>query len=169
MIPTDATLRIGVISDTHGLLRPQARALLTGCDGIIHAGDIGHAGILEALAALAPLYAVRGNNDTGGWADALPEYRSIRLGRVLVHVVHDLACLGIVPPDAGIRVVICGHSHRPGVQERNGVLYLNPGSAGRRRFKLPVTMAELTIAGAAVAARIVECGEEIVASRLPPP
>jgi uncharacterized protein len=148
--------RIGLISDTHGLLRPEALSFLQGSDAIVHAGDIGNAGVLEALAGIAPLTAVRGNNDTGRWADALPETASLRLGAMPLYVLHDLAALDIDPGAAGIRVVVCGHSHRPRIEERDGVLYLNPGSAGPRRFRLPVSVAELLVDGASVTPRLVE-------------
>ena len=150
-------LRIGLISDTHGLLRPEATAFLRGCDHIVHGGDIGRPGILEVLAALAPLTAVRGNNDRGAWAGPLPETVLLELGGVRLHVLHDLAQLALDPAAEGVRVVVSGHSHKPGVAERGGVLFVNPGSAGPRRFRLPVTAGELRIgARAAVSARTVE-------------
>lgn len=148
--------RIGVISDTHGLLRDGALEALRGCDHIVHAGDIGAADILRRLAELAPLTAVRGNNDHGPWAEALPETQTVRVAGIALHVLHDLAELAIDPAAAGVRVVIAGHSHKPAVQERGGVLYLNPGSAGPRRFKLPIAVAELLVEGSEVSARIVE-------------
>jgi len=149
-------LRIGLISDTHGLLRPQALAFLRGCDHIVHGGDIGHQGVLDALAALAPLTAVRGNNDGATWADAVRETERIELGGVRLYAIHDLAALDIDPAAEGIRVVVSGHSHRPLAEERAGVLYINPGSAGPRRFRLPISVAELRIDGGAVVPRIVE-------------
>ena len=149
-------LRIGLISDTHGLLRPQALAFLRGCDHIVHGGDIGHQGVLDALAALAPLTAVRGNNDGATWADAVCETERIELGGVRLYAIHDLAALDIDPAAEGIRVVVSGHSHRPLAEERAGVLYINPGSAGPRRFRLPISVAELRIDGGAVVPRIVE-------------
>jgi uncharacterized protein len=148
--------RIGVISDTHGLLRPQALAFLRGSARIIHGGDIGDAGVLAELAAIAPLTAVRGNNDREQWADALHETETVRVGDIAIHVVHNIAELDIDPVAAGVRVVVAGHSHKPSVQERDGVLYLNPGSAGPRRFKLPISVAELMIDGTSVDARLVE-------------
>ena len=148
--------RIGLISDTHGLLRPEALSFLQGSDAIVHAGDIGNAGVLEALAGIAPVTAVRGNNDTGAWADALPETAWLRLGAVLLYALHDLAALDIAAHAHGIRVVVCGHSHRPRIEERDGVLYLNPGSAGPRRFRLPVSVAEIIVDGASITPRIVE-------------
>ncbi|RZL88023.1 MAG: metallophosphoesterase [Variovorax sp.] len=151
-----ATFRIGLISDTHGLLRPEAKAFLQGCDRIVHGGDICDPRILEALAALAPVTAVRGNNDKGPWAERLRETEDLQVGEVSIHVIHDLAQLGIEPGAAGVRVVVSGHSHKPRVEERDGVLYVNPGSAGPRRFKLPIAVGELIITGRSVSARIVE-------------
>lgn len=150
------TIRIGLISDTHGLLRPEAKAFLQGSARIIHGGDIGDASILAELASIAPLTAVRGNNDRGGWADVLPVSALLRIDEVAVYVIHDIAELEIDLTAAGVRVVISGHSHKPLITERNGVLYVNPGSAGRRRFKLPIAVAELLINGGSVKARIVE-------------
>ncbi|HXW74914.1 MAG TPA: metallophosphoesterase family protein [Steroidobacteraceae bacterium] len=149
-------VRVGLISDTHGLLRPEASAFLRGCSHIVHGGDIGSVDVLHALSTIAPVTAVRGNNDKGSWAEALPETELIKLGEVSVYVLHDLAQLDIEPRAAGVRVVVSGHSHKPCTQERRGVLYINPGSAGPRRFKLPVTVAELDIAGRSVTSRIVE-------------
>jgi hypothetical protein len=148
--------RIGLISDTHGLLRPEALAFLRGCDHIVHGGDIGGQHILDALAAIAPVTAVRGNNDTGMWARDVPETALIELGGVRFYAIHDLAQLAIDPVGAGVRVVVSGHSHRPLAQERDGVLYVNPGSAGPRRFRLPVSAAELRLEGGALTPRIVE-------------
>ena len=149
-------IRVGLISDTHGLLRPEAVAALQGSDFIVHGGDIGDAGILEALAAIAPLTVVRGNNDREPWAGRIPEAALLKAGGVLVHAIHDLSQLAAVP--TGVRVVVSGHSHKPKVEERGGVLYVNPGSAGPRRFKLPIAVAELIVEGDAVSARIVELG-----------
>jgi len=148
-------LRIGLISDTHGLLRPEALAFLEGSDFIVHGGDIGNAGILEALAAIAPLTVVRGNNDREAWADRIAETELAKFGDVGVYAIHDLARLDIDPRAAGVRVVVSGHSHKPKVEEREGVLYVNPGSAGPRRFRLPISVAELIVDGAAVTARVV--------------
>jgi uncharacterized protein len=148
--------RIGLISDTHGLLRPEALSFLRGSDVIVHAGDIGNAGVLEALAGIAPVTAVRGNNDTGSWAAALPETAFLRFGAMLLYALHDLAALDIDAHANGVRVVVCGHSHRPRIEERDGVLYVNPGSAGPRRFRLPVSVAELLVDGASVVPRLVE-------------
>ena len=148
--------RIGIISDTHGVLRPEAVAALRGSDAIVHAGDIGNADVLTALAAIAPVTAVRGNNDVGVWATGIPETAELEVGRVVIHVVHALQELRGDPRARGFAVVVSGHSHRPKVERRDGVLYVNPGSAGPRRFTLPVAVAELRVTGAAVRARIVE-------------
>jgi putative phosphoesterase len=150
--------RIGLISDTHGLLRPEAEAFLHGSDHIIHAGDIGDQSVLDRLALLGPVTAVKGNVDKGAWADLLPAYDYLQIGDIFIHVLHDLAQLDIDPVAAEVHVIVCGHSHMPRVSERGGVLYVNPGSAGPRRFKLPVSAAELIIAGARTSAKIVELG-----------
>lgn len=147
--------RIGLISDTHGLLRPEALDFLRGSDHIIHAGDICEGWVLEELAQLAPVTAVRGNNDKDAWAQALREIETLHVGALAIHVLHDLKQLAIEPGAAGVRVVISGHSHKPSMAERDGVLFVNPGSAGPRRFKLPVSVAELLIAGDTVSARLV--------------
>ena len=149
-------LRIGLISDTHGLLRPEALAFLQGCDHIVHGGDIGGAAILDTLRALAPLTVVRGNNDRGAWAEALAETEWLQLGGLWLLAIHDLAQLGIDAPAAGVRVVVSGHSHQPLQEERDGVLWINPGSAGPRRFRLPVSVGELRVEGGTVSGRIVE-------------
>jgi uncharacterized protein len=139
-------LRVGLISDTHGLLRAEAVRFLLGCDHIVHAGDIGKASVLEELATIAPVTAIRGNNDNGGWAAALPEAQSLRLGGVSIFVLHDFKELPIHRPPHDVQVVVCGHSHKPQVlRQPSGVLVVNPGSAGPRRFKLPVTAADLVI------------------------
>ena len=148
--------RVGLISDTHGLLRPEALAFLRGSDFIVHAGDIGDAAVLEELRRLAPLTAVRGNNDNGPWAKSIAETEVLEVGEVLIYVLHDLAELDLDPVAAGFRVVVSGHSHHPSVEDRDGVLYVNPGSSGPRRFKLPIAVAELQVAGSSVKARIVE-------------
>ena len=151
------TARVGVISDTHGLLRPEALAFLRGSDAILHGGDIGGAEILAQLAAIAPVTAVRGNNDEGPWADALAQTERIAIGCVTVYLIHDRSELAIDPVADGIQVVVSGHSHRPSIEQRGGVLYLNPGSAGPRRFRLPVAVAELQVtAEDKFEARIVE-------------
>ena len=146
-------LRVGLVSDTHGLLRPEVLDWLRGSDHVVHAGDVCDEPLLAALRELAPLTVVRGNNDRGAWAAALPEAATVRLGGVAVHVIHDLNELDL---PAGVRVVVSGHSHHPKVQEREGVLYVNPGSAGPRRFKLPISAGELRIAGDEVTARLVQ-------------
>lgn len=149
-------LRIGIISDTHGLLRAEARAFLAGCDYIIHGGDVGAAAVLEDLEALAPVIAVRGNNDDQPWARDLRETELIRLDGVFVYVIHDLSQLDIDPGVLGIRAIVSGHSHKPLIEERTGILYINPGSCGPRRFKLPIAIGELRVEGSNVRARIVE-------------
>ncbi|HET7064126.1 MAG TPA: metallophosphoesterase family protein [Rudaea sp.] len=154
--------RVGLISDTHGLLRPEVKAFLEGCDRIIHGGDIGDPDILEQLAALAPLTVVRGNNDHGDWAGELAETQLVQVGEILIYVIHDIAQLDIDPRAAHIRVVVSGHSHVPGVTERDDVLYVNPGSAGPRRFKLPIAAGALTITGNAVSAEIARFGSDNV-------
>ncbi len=148
-------MRIGLISDTHGLLRPEALDFLAGSDHIVHGGDIGNPDVLERLAAIAPLTVVRGNNDGAAWADAIPETAQLALGGVSVYVIHDLKALGIDPAAAGVRVVVSGHSHKPACVERNGVLYVNPGSAGRRRFTLPIAAGELLVDAGRVSAHLV--------------
>ncbi|MCC2958515.1 metallophosphatase family protein [Massilia sp. IC2-477] len=147
-------MRVGLISDTHGLLRPQALDFLRGSDHIIHAGDITGPEILAPLAAMAPLTVVRGNNDRGAWAADIPETAILRLGAVAIYVIHDIKELPIDPQAAGMRVVVSGHSHKPACQQRGGVLYVNPGSAGRRRFTLPISVGELLIDGHEVSARL---------------
>ena len=144
--------RVGLISDTHGLLRPEAVRALQGCDRIIHAGDIGDEEVLAALRHVAPVTAVRGNVDREAWAENLPGTESVQIGQILVYVIHDLDALGLAPEAAGIRVVVSGHSHRPSIRERKGVLFVNPGSAGPRRFRLPVSLGLLEVQGAAVQA-----------------
>jgi hypothetical protein len=148
--------RVGVISDTHGLVRPEAIEILRGSELIVHAGDIGGPEVLEALRALAPVVAVRGNNDRESWAKALRETEVVEIGDVLLYVLHDIHRLDLDPVAAGFRAVISGHSHEPLAEERKGVLYLNPGSAGPRRFHLPVAVARLRIRGVALHAEIRE-------------
>ena len=150
------TVRVGLIADTHGLLRPEAVAFLAGCDHIVHAGDVGDPQILDALAAIAPLTAIRGNVDTAAWAGRLPDTDLVTVGETAIYVLHDLKALDIDPRTAQVRVVVSGHSHEPVVTERHGVLYVNPGSAGPRRFRLPITAAELFVTGDSVTARICE-------------
>ena len=148
------SLRIGLISDTHGLLRPEALAWLQGSDYIVHGGDIGSPEILDQLAQVAPVTAVRGNNDRDGWAMQVPETDFLQVGELFIYALHDLALLDIDPAGAGVRVVVTGHSHKPLIDEREGVLYVNPGSAGPRRFTLPISAGELIVDGAQVRARI---------------
>ncbi len=148
-------LRIGLISDTHGLLRPEALDFLAGSDHIVHGGDIGGPDILERLGTIAPLTVVRGNNDTAVWARSIPETARLDLGGVGLFVIHDLKTLDLDPAAAGVRVVVAGHSHKPSCTERGGVLYVNPGSAGRRRFSLPISAAELSIENGEVAVKLV--------------
>ena len=143
-------LRIGIISDTHGLLRPEAAQRLAGVAHIIHAGDIGRRDVLEGLRRIAPLTAIRGNVDTGDWAKEYPDTQVVRLGERSFYVLHDLQELQIDPAGRGIDVVVSGHSHRPRVETIDGVLYLNPGSAGPRRFKLPITLATLELSASAL-------------------
>jgi putative phosphoesterase len=138
-------MQIGVISDTHGLLRPEAIAALRGSDRILHAGDVGDPGILDRLRELAPVTTIRGNIDCETWAGALPETELVEVEGVSLYMLHDLARLDLKPEAAGIRVVIYGHTHQPKIEERNGVLYFNPGSAGPRRFRLPVSLGRLVI------------------------
>jgi putative phosphoesterase len=148
--------RIGLISDTHGLLRPEAVRALAGVQHIIHAGDIGGVEILEELRGIAPVDAVRGNNDKGRWAARVPESLALDLDGVRIHVIHDVKEIDLDPRAAGFDVVVSGHSHKPLVVERDGVCFVNPGSAGPRRFKLPVTVAYLDLgAKSRVVARIV--------------
>lgn len=138
-------LVVGVISDTHGLLRPEAAAALAGCELILHAGDIGSPSVLEALRAIAPVRAVRGNNDRGPWAEAIPETDRIEVGGASIYLLHDGHLLDVDPAAAGLAAVVTGHSHRPDSEVRCGVLYFNPGSAGPRRFKLPISLGKLLI------------------------
>ena len=148
--------RIGLLSDTHGLLRSEAKAFLKGSDYIIHGGDIGDPKIMEELALIAPVTAVRGNNDKGIWAGMLPVNDCLKVGEVFIYVLHNLAELEIEPVAKGVQIVVTGHSHKPLVYDHEGVLYINPGSAGPRRFKLPITVAEVIVSGRSVSARIVE-------------
>ncbi len=140
---------VGLISDTHGLLRPEAINALRGCDLIVHAGDLGSPEIIQPLEALAPVVAVRGNVDTGAWASHLPTTAIAEAGPalipVVIYVLHDLAELDLDPAAAGFHVVVSGHSHQPSCTERGGVMYVNPGSAGPRRFRLPITVARLDL------------------------
>jgi hypothetical protein len=146
---------IGVISDTHGLLRPEALEALRGSEHIIHAGDVGDPEILKKLASIAPVTAIRGNIDKGPWARKLPKTEVVELAEISIYILHDLAQLDLKPEAAGFSVVISGHSHAPKQETRNGVLYFNPGSAGPRRFKLPVSVGKLTVEGKHVRGEIV--------------
>jgi putative phosphoesterase len=147
---------IGVISDTHGLLRPEALAALRGCNPILHAGDIGSADVLEQLRRLAPVFAVRGNNDRERWAELLPETEVVDVQKFRLYLLHDLHTLDLDPAAAGFHAVISGHSHREKIEEKQGVLYFNPGSAGPRRFKLPVSIGRLTLSKRKLRGEIIE-------------
>lgn len=157
ILPPKDKYVVGVISDTHGLMRAEALGALRGAELIIHAGDIGKPEVLDALGRVAPtVVAVRGNNDGAAWARAIAETETIEIGEVRLYLLHALQELALDPAAAGFDLVVSGHSHRPSVERRNGVLYLNPGSAGPRRFKLPVSVARLTVRGKSCRARIVE-------------
>jgi uncharacterized protein len=147
---------VGVIADTHGLLRPEARSFLLGSNYIVHAGDIGDRGILDELRGIAPVSVVRGNNDSAPWAAQLRETERLHAGEVCIHVVHNLAELHLEPAAAEVQVIVSGHSHKPMLKLRAGVLFMNPGSAGPRRFRLPIAVGEILIEGRSVAARIVD-------------
>jgi putative phosphoesterase len=147
---------VGVISDTHGLLRPEAVDALRGSDLILHAGDVGKAEVLETLRTIAPTTAIRGNVDTAIWATALPAADVVAVGGLQIYMLHDRAALDLDPRAAGFAAVIYGHTHRPGAAIRDGVLYLNPGSAGPRRFSLPVTVARLTITAGQLSHEIID-------------
>lgn len=149
---------IGLISDTHGLLRPEALAALQGCAHILHAGDIGDPRVLEELRRLAPVTAVCGNNDVEAWAAAIAETATLELGGRRLYLLHDRKALDFDPAARGIAVVISGHSHRPGVETRTGVLYVNPGSAGPRRFRLPVSVGRLRLGADGLRAEILPLG-----------
>jgi putative phosphoesterase len=149
-------LHVGIISDTHGLLRPEAVAALRGCDLIIHAGDVGDAAVLDGLRGIAPTYAIRGNIDTETWAARLPPTDIVEVGELSFYMLHNIADLDLDPPTAGFAAVVYGHSHQPSIETRDGVLYLNPGSAGPRRFRLPVTLARVAVAGTELRPEIVE-------------
>jgi len=155
-MPATQTIRVGLISDTHGLVRDEAVEVLKGCQHILHAGDIDGPEVLVKLRRLAPVTVVRGNNDRGFWAEAIPAYDVVKFGSVSVYLRHDELELDVDPRAAGIRVMMFGHSHKPRVETRDGVLFVNPGSAGPRRFKLPIAVGELLISGNQVDARIIE-------------
>jgi putative phosphoesterase len=150
------TIKVGIISDTHGLLRPEAVQALQGCELIIHAGDVGLRSVLEGLQEIAPVYAVRGNVDRVERSGELPLTRVLQVGEALLYVLHEREQLDLDPATAGFQAVISGHSHKPNMEWQEGVLYLNPGSAGPRRFKLPVTLAVIEVQGKALEAEIVE-------------
>jgi uncharacterized protein len=156
MSANERVLEIGVISDTHGLLRPEALAQLRGSGLILHAGDIGTPQVLDELHRLARVIAVRGNNDRGGWARRLPERQMVEVSGISIFMVHDVNDIDATPVERSWNVVITGHSHRPLIERHDGVLFLNPGSAGPRRFKLPVTVARLRIEQGALHARLIE-------------
>ena len=147
---------IGVISDTHGLVRPEVHKAFRRVDLILHAGDIGSPDVLKELQSMAPVTAVRGNNDKGGWARSIPERERLRILASRIYMIHDVKELTSLREVIGFDVVVSGHSHRPSIETRDGILFLNPGSAGPRRFSLPVTVAKLVVQGAAVDAEIVE-------------
>jgi len=149
-------LHLGVISDTHGLLRPEAVAALRGCDLIVHAGDVGNVAVLDGLRHIAPTFAIRGNIDTASWAARLPPTEIVEIGELSLYVLHNIADLDLDPPTAGFAAVVYGHSHQPSIETRDGVLYLNPGSAGPRRFRLPITLARVAVAGTELRPEIVE-------------
>ncbi|WP_417312127.1 metallophosphoesterase family protein [Ectopseudomonas khazarica] len=148
-------MRIGLIADTHNLLRPEALAALQGVDHLLHAGDIGGPHILAELERIAPLSVVRGNNDQDTWADTIADQLTLDFGGVRLHMLHDLKQLDVDPAEQGIDVVIAGHSHKPLQETRDGVLYLNPGSAGPRRFKLPIGVGILHIEGGRARAELI--------------
>ena len=150
------SILIGVISDTHGLLRPEAMEVLRGSEHIIHAGDVGSPEILEKLSRIAPVIAVRGNIDKAAWSRRLPETQVLESGGVSIYVLHDLAQLDVKPKAAGFSVVVSGHSHVPKRETRDGVLYFNPGSAGPRRFKLPVSLGRLVVEAGSTRGELVQ-------------
>ena len=153
-------MMVGVISDTHGLLRPEAIEALQGSEFIIHAGDVGAPEVLEALRQVAPVVAVRGNVDTAAWASGLPASEAVEVGGRLLYVLHQIEHLDVDPAAAGIAAVVYGHSHRPSAEVRRGVLYLNPGSAGPRRFGLPVTLVRLRVEGEVLTPGFVDLGTD---------
>jgi len=152
----ESEIILGVISDTHGLLRPQAIAALAGSDLIIHAGDVGKPEVIDRLGGVAATFVVRGNIDNGGWADRLPPTQTVEVGALRFFVLHDIAQLDLDPAAAGFAAVVFGHSHRPSIETRDGVLFLNPGSAGPRRFTLPITVARVRVSGQRMHSEIIE-------------
>jgi putative phosphoesterase len=153
---SDSLHRVGLISDTHGLMRPEALATLRDSDLIIHCGDIGDSAVLEVLQTLAPVRAIRGNNDKGAWASSLPACDVVEVGSHKIYVLHNLADLDLDPAEAGFTVVVSGHSHKPVIEKRGKILFVNPGSAGPRRFTLPVTIATLALRPSRCEAKIIE-------------
>jgi uncharacterized protein len=151
-----AEILVGVISDTHGLLRPEAVAALRGADLIIHAGDVGTPEVIDVLRKLAPTFVVRGNIDKAHWADTLPMTADVEVGGLSFHVLHDISELDLNPAAVGYAAVVYGHSHQPSIEMRDGVLFLNPGSAGPRRFKLPISIARVGVSGQQLRPEIVE-------------
>ena len=147
---------VSIISDTHGLLRPEAIAALRGSDLIIHAGDVGKPEVIDQLRGIAPIFAVRGNVDTQPWSAILPETQTVQAGQLSLFLLHNVSDLHIDPAGAGFAAVIFGHSHKPSVETRNGVLFLNPGSAGPRRFRLPVTVGRMRVSTRGLDPKIVE-------------
>jgi len=148
--------RIGLISDTHGLVRPEALVALEGSELIIHAGDIGKAEVLTSLKAIAPVIAIRGNNDRDAWAKKIPDVLNVQINGIAIHVIHNVNELEADPITEGFRAIVSGHSHKPGVVTREEILFINPGSAGPRRFKLPVAVGKLRITSGNVTAEIIE-------------
>jgi uncharacterized protein len=146
---------VGLISDTHGLIRPEALDSLRETDLILHAGDIGRSHVLEALGSIAPVVAIRGNNDKGEWARGLPDREVVDVGEVRIYLLHNVKEIDISPSEAGYHVVVSGHSHKPSVEKRNGVLYVNPGSAGPRRFSLPISVARLKVSEGQVTSELI--------------
>ena len=153
---SEREIRVGIISDTHGLLRPRAIEALRGSEVIIHAGDVGKPGIIQELRRIAPVFAVRGNVDNQAWAMALPITERVEVGAQSFWVIHEIAQLDIEPSAAGIAAVVFGHSHKPLIETRGGILYINPGSAGPRRFALPVSIARAIVSGEKIRPEIVE-------------
>lgn len=153
---SDRLYLVGLISDTHGLIRPEALDALRHSDLIVHCGDVGDPSVLEALRSLAPVRAIRGNNDSGAWASSLPASDVVELGAHTLYVLHDLAELDLDPAAAGITAVVSGHSHKPVIRKKGEILFVNPGSAGPRRFTLPVTVARLTLQSGNCTAEIID-------------
>jgi putative phosphoesterase len=153
---SERAITVGVISDTHGLLRPQAVAALRGSDVIIHAGDVGNPDVIKALEDVAPTFVVRGNIDTGTWAADLPMTERVEVGEQVIYVLHEISQLDFDPAEVGFAAVVFGHSHQPLIETRQGVLFLNPGSAGPRRFRLPIAVARIAVSGRHMRPEILE-------------